>query len=925
MSVNFENSTVILRSLSDKDKIDDSLSSLTLIERAREHLLNSSEFETKLTTRLLNSYNEIYSINNIPPKSLAHALLEIPENNTYGAWAIYLLTGRAIFAPLKNILKIFSELLPATIQKSTAWLNEQARKKYESSASIPNPLFRMISKIFFTIGVATSSIVYAITKGISLLTSRITSPMRTFRAAKNIHPVLGVLSAIVTVVATSIFGFFAAPALLAVLPMTGSSVLSSISGSITTMLHAAAAPIANLSGLSILTNNLAATGAAIVSAGFALVTSPAKYIIAKIFGKKEPKNDLIQQLTYESYEHVNVETLEDSEQEEKNNTLTHPSSPNLSHSSILRKIQPRNNNTSIDDASPKPSLQQLTVISRVNESNESVRYQPLLPTIKEAQNEPKEPARYHPLLPTIKEAQQVIADFKEDDSQSIKINYLSDHLPLLAETPLDNSQKLKTIIWNVLKPNSYSGLVAFESDEVIDYREKLTIQTIEKMISLHKPDAILLQEAYLSAENIVKTISSYKYSLKTDIAGRMTIYNSATLELAPNANISKHEDFNSQQYEKVTQTLPFILLANNTSVIINNVHLPHADYPQSAEKYIKTLLSIDVSQVIVAGDFNNRCIPINAQAGQLIANNVVHPGFRLETEMQGCDFTDGFFYANNEKVCHQPEKVFVLNPFNAEVITNPKITIENYPSTQISELNSQKFVLGCSTEYAIENFIGKDLTQMLSQQNIFVGLTSNALSERKIGIYLDYTKTNELVTFLKEKLLNKDKKYSVSTVRDSHGAISGNNIFIKFSSIRTLKVEIENYASLITKAFEKIYSAIGKARKLHTAFLDQLNQKTYFEKLVIIETANQTDNEMINKSYELAIKNYKNCDTTNIELFKEIYLFVEEKTTFSFLKSNIKTFFNNNITNKSDIEIAKQIENAGKNSKTSIIKEALSP
>ena len=236
--------------------------------------------------RYQKSFNRIFSINDVPPANIASAILEYPQKNTLAEWSYYIFTAKFILAPVKNLLKVVAEYVPTVIQDTALYLNDGARKSYTDANAIKNPLAFAIVKAGAGLGILATGAVFGLAKGVELLTGSVTSPMRSFRDAWRIHPILGVTSAVVSIATTAAVAFFATPALLGLLPLAGSATVTAIALEVSSGLATIAAPVLSftgLSGISLLTSNLAAVGAGLLGAGFALLASPAKLASSKIW------------------------------------------------------------------------------------------------------------------------------------------------------------------------------------------------------------------------------------------------------------------------------------------------------------------------------------------------------------------------------------------------------------------------------------------------------------------------------------------------------------------------------------------------------------------------------------------------------------------------------------------------------------------
>lgn len=342
-----------------------------------------------------------------------------------------------------------------------------------------------------------------------------------------------------------------------------------------------------------------------------------------------------------------------------------------------------------------------------------------------------ETARYLPALPTVEEIQKDVSLFN------------SDHLPVISEIPVGD-QTLRVISWNVQVPNTHSGFQAREKEKDIEAREERSLAALAAFINEQKPDVILLQETYFNPEKLRVTLAKLGWEVDA-VPGTttFTLYNTAKLEKQPLPSLKdeKKEGPPSYQATSIQQTL-FKLKSDtaevtDTSVLINNVHLPHDEYPHQAEAYILSLLRSGQAQygnAIVAGDFNNRYVPLNKS---YLPNNVVNPGHR-DGETQGVDWTDGFFYMGKDAKCHQPIIMESLDPFNGKILPSLKIEslsefLKKYSEKQKEELNKRRPMLCCAEEYRSLNKLNFDEKQNaeLVQAGMSIGRVVNGFNVQK--------------------------------------------------------------------------------------------------------------------------------------------------------------------------------------------------
>ncbi|MDR3491308.1 MAG: hypothetical protein P4M12_04590 [Gammaproteobacteria bacterium] len=372
--------------------------------------------------------------------------------------------------------------------------------------------------------------------------------------------------------------------------------------------------------------------------------------------------------------------------------------------------------------------------------------------------------RYHKCFPTVTEATDNLR-LVDDTHDERLLSYLSDHLPMLAEIPVQDKM-LRVITWNVLKPNT-SGFNAIESDEVIRIREMNTLTAISLMTSSYNPDLILLQEAYFPGctdsekdqadrKDFLDALGRH-YEYKMDERGRVVIYNvnKISIEIKPAVNKEDQSSGSRDIYKEYKTNTQELLLTfkddPSFQVAINNVHLPHRNFPQKTEDYINFLLNSHEGDVVVAGDFNSRYAPCGLQEGALLVNNVVAPKF-VDSGIQGCDFVDGFFYKGADGQCHQPESIRVIDPIVMDDAPRfSSVSLDDFNEKQQYELKKYKPILGCAHENLPHKMLNDNLNVLLEKHGMHVCSTSNALNERGFAFIIK-NENAELISYLKKSL-----------------------------------------------------------------------------------------------------------------------------------------------------------------------------
>jgi len=133
--------------------------------------------------------------------------------------------------------------------------------------------------------------------------------------------------------------------------------------------------------------------------------------------------------------------------------------------------------------------------------------------------------------------------------------------------------------------------------------------------------------------------------------------------------------------------------------------------------------------VMVAGDFNNRYVPLMKS---YLPNSVVSPQFREDSEIQGCDWTDGFFYSNMAGRIHQPTQIYAINPATSEFL--PNINPSAFSQSQDSELTMPRPFLCVAEEYNINEIIPSDIVEEI-KNIIFLLDCTQTHCVKKVFIY----------------------------------------------------------------------------------------------------------------------------------------------------------------------------------------------
>lgn len=555
----------------------------------------------------------------------------------------------------------------------------------------------------------------------------------------------------------------------------------------------------------------------------------------------------------------------------------------------------------------------------------------------QAKKLPTSPLRYHSSLPTVAQAKLALTEVDAGNSINPQaLNYLSDHLPLLATIPIDDTNQLRIISWNMLVPNQASGFSG--ASETVKASEARAIRSITALIDMlvkQKPDALILQECYIInmpelKEQWESIKSKYPYELIIKPDGKIIIYNTKTLTPVTNEPL---QPFNYKRGALIDSTCVlqglFKHTPTNKKAIINNIHFPHEDLPYQAEGYVGELLAKDTANkadlVIVGGDFNNRYAPSNSEPNTSIVSNVVAEQFRSETiQMQGCDYTDGFFYRTKDTSCKQP-MVRQIDPFTGSVVQNPKNHDLPLHNPQRFELERQRPILSCDESFKIDTLYAPEMKSFIDEQGIKFGMSSSAMNNKMAAIYfpsIPNESNQRLVTYINRhfnSFIRSKLKYDqlhqlmLQHSLDVSGQRTGVLCFLPVELVKPFLQMLDVPAKI--SAFTKIYQAIVTARG-GLALQDKFDLSDMDNILKQIQDETTQKNPLVMKAWELANQHTFNCTGSNPLLIREIYQFIYQQSGI------YKLFSSNKLTSTNIDELKNLIDGSSNDSEIGQIRDS---
>lgn len=144
--------------------------------------------------------NEHYQYDAISKKAVANSSMSKVIN-----WATYI-AGGFIYLPVKNLVKLVVEYVPYCLQKAAKMGIQNLRQR---RAEQTNP--GLLTNLVTGAGIVLLRAGYYIAKFVRVAARIITSPVTSARQGWKIHPLLGVVSAILSVAAIAALLFFTAP------------------------------------------------------------------------------------------------------------------------------------------------------------------------------------------------------------------------------------------------------------------------------------------------------------------------------------------------------------------------------------------------------------------------------------------------------------------------------------------------------------------------------------------------------------------------------------------------------------------------------------------------------------------------------------------------------------------------------------------
>lgn len=520
------------------------------------------------------------------------------------------------------------------------------------------------------------------------------------------------------------------------------------------------------------------------------------------------------------------------------------------------------------------------------------------------------PVRFHEGLPTVEEAEQ-------NHEQVI-----SDHLFIVGTRKIAHDQLIYVSVGsaNVMNlnyrasgfsnPNTNTALKDYIENDSI--RNPIIIKSISNIIETEKLDIFVLQETWEQLTSDLESnlpkgwnlVSSVEYIEGQAInRGLAILWNTETIDIPnpyqylDNANSNDPYINRTLRVECQTKTL------NPIFFTLYNVYWPHSDLPYIAAAKIDAMtlpssLSKEksVKPFIIAGDFNNRIVPLHRQ---YLPNNLVPALFNYDK--QGTDWTDGIFYFNGKDLEISAVKVF--DPFSGKEVLDQAPNLENMPEHQQYNLIRPRPYLNpgltnqSKEQNEIKNLMPPKLVQYFKNNgfNLFakcfnayrsefisivalVEPNNSAKASKVIDLIRKTRVPKTIVTINDIKLPKKELIKALSIIFNE--AIPKDATPI--SSIEALKKVLR------VEAYIQIYSALRAGQRNigpKTNFLKDKTLKVYldgneYEKAFdyIAEHAKKADSRT-EHAWKLAETHYHDCSKANLELFKDIYLWSFQHST----------------------------------------------
>ncbi len=246
----------------------------------------------------------------------------------------------------------------------------------------------------------------------------------------------------------------------------------------------------------------------------------------------------------------------------------------------------------------------------------------------------------------------------------------SDHLPVLFEANISETDKLRIISWNILGYNAPSGFSharnGWESEEQGRARYDRILKALQLFVANHSPDVITLQEASTELfTEIEAALPDYQF-YDTGRGPAMLIRKSLHDNIESVTANERRIIFNNvDMWAK--QTAVFNI--HGQRVVVNNVHTAFYETPEHHEAYYKSILEDqqENSVNIIVGDTNSRIAPVDASVKQNITTGAVPLCLNLpEDNQQYTDFPDAAFIKCPDQNIQQIERK-VLDYRNGEL------------------------------------------------------------------------------------------------------------------------------------------------------------------------------------------------------------------------------------------------------------------
>ena len=181
---------------------DDSEMSVTCLDTDRKIFIQGTKWRFELTSQGF-EFVEAY-VND--PNLYKILMGDLPRSlETFEYAAAY------ARAPISSPLKFVTEFLPHCIEITAKWAADKLYRALPNEDDMPNTVLRGAARAGMWAAIGLADVIYVAAKTTRLLISCVTSPIRSYNEARARHPLLGYLSAAITVAGIVALSVVAAP------------------------------------------------------------------------------------------------------------------------------------------------------------------------------------------------------------------------------------------------------------------------------------------------------------------------------------------------------------------------------------------------------------------------------------------------------------------------------------------------------------------------------------------------------------------------------------------------------------------------------------------------------------------------------------------------------------------------------------------